>query len=106
MKRALALAGIAGLLLPAVAMADPPDCSRLMRQINHYEGMIQRAEALDKDDWADKTQAHVDMLDDRLASRCPSYSARDEEQEAKRQLAILLKVAAQAAVKFFTMGAM
>ena len=94
-----------GLSLPPVASADPADCGRLMRQINHYEGMIERAEDLGRDDWAEKTGRHLELLEDRLASRCPAYSARDEEQEAARQLALLLKVAASAAVKFFTLGA-
>jgi hypothetical protein len=94
-----------GLLLPAIAAADPPDCGRLMRQINHFEGMVDRAEQLGNDGWSENTQRHVDLLEDRLASRCPSYSARDEQQEAARQLAILMKVAASAAVTFFTLGA-
>jgi hypothetical protein len=100
---ALALIGLSG---PSVATADPADCGRLMRQINHYEGMIERAESRGRDMWAQNTQRHVDLLEDRLASRCPAYSARDEEQEAARQLALLLKVAATAAVKFFTLGAL
>ena len=108
MKLALGLVALALICLshPPVASADPADCSRLMRQINHYEGMVERAEQQGRDGWADNTQRHVDLLEDRLASRCPSYSARDEEQEAARQLALLLKVAAGAALKFFTLGAL
>ncbi len=105
MKSALAFVAAIGLLLSAVASADPSDCGRLMHRINHFEGMVDRAEALGKDDWAEKTQRHVDLLEDRLADRCPSYSARDEQQEAARQLATLLRVAASAAAKFFTLGA-
>jgi hypothetical protein len=104
MKSALAIAAALGLLLPAVAAADPSDCGRLMHRINHFEGMIARAEAVNRDDWAGKTQRHVDLLETQLADRCPSYSARDEQQEAARQMAILLKMAATAAAKFFTMG--
>ena len=104
MKSALAFAAAIGLLLPGVAAADPSDCGRLMHRINHFEGMIDRAEALDRDDWADKTQRHVDLLETQLADRCPAYSARDEQQEAARQMALLLKMAATATAKFFTMG--
>ena len=104
MKSALAFAAAIGLLLPGVAAADPSDCGRLMHRINHFEGMIDRAEALDRDDWAEKTQRHVDLLETQLANRCPAYSARDEQQEAARQMALLLKMAAKAAAKFFTMG--
>jgi len=104
MKSALAFAAAIGLLLPGVAAADPSDCGRLMHRINHFEGMIARAEAVDRDDWADKTQRHVDILETQLADRCPAYSARDEQQEAARQMALLLKMAATAAAKFFTMG--
>jgi hypothetical protein len=105
MGRLLVIVGVAGLLLPGVAVADSPDCARLLRQIYHYEGMVDRADALDNEVWATKTQAHVDLLEDQLAVRCPQYSARDEEQEMKRQFANLMKIAAQAAVKFFTFGA-
>ena len=105
MRSALAFAAAMGLLLPGIAAADPSDCGRLMHRINHFEGMVARAEALGRDDWADKTQSHVDLLETRLADRCPAYSARDEQQEAARQMALLLKIAANAAVKFFTLGA-
>jgi hypothetical protein len=105
MKSALALAVAIGLLVPGVAAADPSDCGRLMHRIIHFEGMVARAEAVGKDDWADKTQQQVELLETQLADRCPSYSARDEQQEAARQLALLLKIAATAAAKFFTMGA-
>lgn len=105
MKSALAFAAAIGLLLAGVAAADPSDCGRLMHRINHFEGMVDRAEAFGKDDWAEKTQRHVDLLETRLADRCPSYSARDEQQEAARQLALLMKLAATAAMKFFTLGA-
>ncbi len=104
MKSALAFAAAIGLLLPGVAAADPSDCGRLMHRIDHFEGMVDRAEALGKDDWAEKTQRHVDLLETQLADRCPAYSARDEQQEAARQMALLLKMAATAAAKFFTMG--
>ena len=104
MKSALAFIFAIGILVPGIAASDPSDCGRLMHQINHFEGMVGRAEALGREDWAEKTQRHVDILETRLADRCPAYSARDEQQEAARQLAILLKVAAKVATKFFTMG--
>jgi hypothetical protein len=104
MKSALAFIFAIGLLVPGIAASDPSDCGRLMYQINHYEGMVGRAEQFGKDDWAEKTQRHVDILEDRLADRCPAFSARDEQQEAARQMALLLKMAATAAAKFFTLG--
>ena len=104
MKSALALVFAIGLLIPGIAASDPSDCGRLMYQITHYEDLVGRAEALGRDDWAEKTQRHVDLLETRLADRCPSFSARDEQQEAARQMALLLKMAATAAAKFFTMG--
>jgi len=105
MKSALVFAVAIGLSLPAVALADPSDCGRMLHRIDHFEGMVDRAEALGRDDWAEKTQRHVDLLEAQLAERCPSYSARDEQQEAARQFALLMKAAATAAVKFFTLGA-
>ncbi len=106
MKWAMISAALVFLLLPGVVSADPPDCARLLRQINHYEGMVDRAEDLGNNYWASQTQNHVDLLEDRLAARCPNYTDRDERQEAAKQMARLLKVAADAAVTFFTMGAM
>ena len=105
MKHLLVAVGVAGCLLPGVVSADSPDCARMLRQIYHYEGMVERADSMGNEVWAEKTQSHVDILEDRLAARCPNYSSRDEEQEIKRQFATLMKVAAQAAVKFFTLGA-
>ncbi len=105
MKSALAFAVAIGLLIPSVAAADPSDCGRLMYRIIHFEGMVERAEAAGKDDWAEKTQRQVELLEVQLADRCPAFSARDEQQEAARQFALLMKVAADAALKFFTLGA-
>jgi len=104
MKSALVFIFTIALLAPGIAASDPSDCGRLMHRINHFEGMVGRAEAAGRDDWADKTQRHVDLLETQLAERCPAYSARDEQQEAARQMALLLKLAATAAVKFFTLG--
>ncbi len=104
MKSALAFVFAIGLLVPGIAASDPSDCGRLMHQIDHFEGMVGRAEARGRGDWAEKTQRHVNLLETRLADRCPAYSARDEQQEAARQMAILLKLAATAAAKFFTLG--
>ncbi len=105
MKSALVFALAIGVLIPAAASADPSDCGRLMHRIHHFEGMVARAEAAGRADWAEKTQRHVDVLEAQLDERCPSYSARDEQQEAERQMALLLKAAATAALKFFTLGA-
>ncbi len=104
MNYAIATGTLLAFMLAGVAAADPPDCARSLRQINHYEEMVERAEQMGNDEWADKTQMHVDLLEDRLASRCPNYTDRDERQEVARQVARLLKVAADAAVTFFTMG--
>lgn len=106
MRSALVLAVALGLLLPGTALADPADCGRLMNQIVHFEGMVERAEQLERDDWAQRTQRHVEVLEARLDERCPSFSARDEQQEAARRFAELLKFAANAAAKFFTLGAL
>jgi hypothetical protein len=105
MKSALASAVAIGFLIPGVAAADPSDCGRLMYRIVHFEGMVERAEAAGRYDWAEKTQRQVGLLETQLADRCPAFSARDEQQEVARQWAKLLKIAATAAAKFFTLGA-
>jgi hypothetical protein len=105
MKSAIALAASLGLLWPAVALADPPDCSRLLRQIYHHEDMVERAEDVGMDEWAETTREHVERLEDRLANRCPRYSARDEQQEIARNLATLAKLAANTVLEIITLGA-
>jgi hypothetical protein len=106
MKLAIVFTAISCLLWPTVALADPPDCARLLRQIYHYEDMVMMAEDRGKLDWAAKTQSHVDRLEDKLGERCPRYSDRDEKQEIARNLSAIVKAAADAAVTFFTLGAL
>jgi hypothetical protein len=105
MKSAIAFAAILGLLWPTVAFADPPDCSRLLRQIYHHVDMVARANQVGRTDWAKLTQQHVERLEGRLANRCPRYSARDEQQEIARNFSTLMKVAATTALEILTLGA-
>jgi hypothetical protein len=105
MKLAIVFTAISCLLWPTVALADPPDCARLLRQIYHYEDMVMMAEDRGKPEWAAKTQGHVDRLEDQLGVRCPRYSDRDEKQEIAKSLAAIAKAAASAAATFFSLGA-
>jgi hypothetical protein len=82
--------------------AHPAECSRLARQIDHFESMQLRAKELDNQLWIDRTQDHVGMLRGMQAARCPDDVPVDSTAEAFKQLVAL---AARAALTYFTFGA-
>jgi hypothetical protein len=110
-----AAAAAALLLLPGVSLAatelpqpvgSPAECARLHRQIAHFEGMAERAENLDNELWAERTQEHVALLRDRQRERCPDDAEDSAAKEAFLAFMNLLKVAGQAALTYFTFGAL
>ena len=103
MRLACAAATIAAMLLPQVAAAGPAQCQRYDRQILHFQGMVERATELERGDWADKTQEHVDLLmAKREAAGCPVPVEDSGMSEAFLQL---LRLAGSAALTYFTFGA-
>ena len=103
------------LLLPGVALAatelpqrvgSPAECARLHKQIAHFEGMVERAEALDNELWAERTQQHVELLRDHQRERCPDDAQDSAAKAAFLAFMNLLKVAGQAALTYFTFGAL
>jgi hypothetical protein len=100
---ALALAIGLSVLLPATASAGTIECRRLTRRVEHFSGMVERARALDNEMWEERTQQHLDLLIVRRAARCPEYA---EDDSAMRALAALMKLAARAAITYFTFGAL
>jgi hypothetical protein len=124
MRFRLAAACAVLLLLPALASADdlpeempesaaktiqlgklnghPAECSRLRRQIDQYALMQKRAKALENELWQARLQNHLDLLHGVQAARCPADVPVDSTGEAFKQL---LKLAAKAAVTYFTFGA-
>ena len=84
---------------------SPAECARLEKQIQHFEGMVERAEALDNDMWAERTQQHVDLLKERQKVRCPRDAEDASAKAAMLAFLNMLKLAGKAALSYFTFGA-
>jgi hypothetical protein len=91
---------------PPLGGAHPAECARLKRQIDHFEGMVERAEEAGNELWSTRTQQHVDLLRKRQSERCPDDAQDNAAKEAFIAFMNLLKVAGQAALTYFTFGAM
>ncbi len=86
----------------AAVNAHPAECARLRRQIDHFAGMMMRAEAAENDMWVERMGIHLERLLTQQAARCPNDVPVDTTSEAFKQL---IKIAAKAAVAYFTFGA-
>jgi len=83
--------------------AHPAECARLSRQIDHFTMMATRAEALENALWMERMEDHLELLKGMQAARCPSDVPVDSGAEAFK---FLVKLAAKAALTYFTFGAM
>lgn len=107
---------ILALVAPAVSFGEPVrsrgnrgDCRRMTKQIDHYEDVI-LAMAKRRGDkaWEASMEAHLSMLKNRRADRCPEYNeqrrllvrAKQQADQMKRMVA----AAGRAAAKYFTGG--
>jgi hypothetical protein len=96
-----------GLLLGAAPAAaqynqaprEPRECTRLTKQIERYEGDIQRARERGNDLWEQAMEQQVERLDARRVERCPQYA---KSNVGAKLLAKAVDVAAKAAWKYFT----
>ncbi len=86
-------------------LGHPAECARLRKQIDHFEGMVDRAEAQGNAMWTERTGQHVSLLRERQKLRCPSDVPDDSAMQAFLMFMSLLKVAGQAALTYFTFGA-
>jgi uncharacterized protein YfaA (DUF2138 family) len=121
MKLAVVVAACALVLLPGVVSAQvvgadeaeqklsklsvsahPAECARLRRQIDHFYGMMERAHAFENDLWEQRLANHLELLLAMQQARCPNDVRIDETGEAFKQF---LKLAAKAAITYFTFGA-
>jgi len=82
--------------------AHPAECARLNRQIDHFTGMYQRANAAGNQMWQDRMTIHLDRLLSIQMQRCPNDVAVDNTSKAFKAM---LKLAARAAIAYFTFGA-
>jgi hypothetical protein len=88
------------------ANAHPAECARLARQIDHFEGMQERAQQLGNELWVERTQQHVALLREQQKERCPDDASDNAAKQAWYAFMNLLKVAGKAALTYFTFGAM
>ncbi len=103
LRDAAAAACAAALLLPAAAAAGSPQlCARYARQIAHYENMREAAAERGSALWEERLSSQVALLRGRAEQDCPDLFQDDSTAEA---MAALLKVAARAALTYFTLGA-
>lgn len=103
MRLALAAAVMLLWVVPAAAASrNPAACMRIAHQLVHYDTMKQRAAALGNEMWMNRFKAHIADLEDQQAEICPDQAAANRTAQ---QLADLLKLAAQGALSFFTLGA-
>jgi hypothetical protein len=102
----LAVAALAaGLFAPLGAQAaGPAECARLRRQIAHFQGMTDRAEALENEMWTERMGQHLAQLKGRQANRCPDDVPTDDS--TARAFMQLMRLAGSAALTYFTFGAM
>jgi len=105
--KSLAVAVFAACLLAplgAGATGGPAECARLRRQIDHFHDMTNRAEALENEMWTERMGDHLALLKGRQAERCPQDVPTDDS--TARAFMQLLRVAGEAALTYFTFGAM
>ena len=83
-------------------------CSRLTRQVSHFQDVADRARERDDELWLASTAAHIERLRDRRSRLCPEYDrfvARVRTEEFWRQTYALTIAGAKSAMRYFTFGA-
>ena len=73
------------------------ECRRIAKQIIHFENVKAMAEERNDGPWTAGTQAHIAQLEGRWNELC--YNGVDQWQVAFNKL---VKVAAEAAIRYFT----
>lgn len=108
--RSIVIAFTLALLMasPATAVQHPNrgQCRQLTKQIETHSHTVARAQVRGNAMWARATQAHINRLDQRRMKLCPDLYSLSARAQALEKMKQYTKMAAQAAVRFFTMGAM
>lgn len=79
------------------------ECNYLTQRIDFFSARLARARAVGDSAWESRFAGHVTELVNQRAATCPGYGAGAQAQAAMLEL---LKLGGQAALTFFTMGAM
>ena len=107
---------LVGLHLAALVVALPASaqqgrynghCSRLTRQISHFQDVADMARARDDERWLAATAAHIESLRDRRSRLCPEYDRfveRVRTEEFWRDTYALTIAGARTALRYFTFG--
>ena len=101
-----------GLPTPAAGGEPVPmrrTCKRLDKQIARYEGVVEMAKARRDWAWYDASRAHVERLTDRRPKICPEQVAEEKREYFRRGARAarqMVKFASDAAIRYFTAGAM
>jgi hypothetical protein len=102
MRRVLLVLGL--VLVAGSAAADPPQCKYLDKQVVYYTQQRDRAKQLGSGLWVDRMNTQLGALNARRKEAgCPD---RSSAAIIAAELNALLKLAAEGALTFFTMGAM
>jgi hypothetical protein len=92
--------------VPAPRTTPPPErinvarCRRIAKQIVHFENVKDMADQRDNVLWANATQDHLDRLEAQWWGQCDQT-----DDTYAREFTRLLRLAARAAIKYFTWGA-
>jgi hypothetical protein len=90
--------------LAASAGANPAECARLRRKIDHFQGMYDRAVELENQLWTERMGTQLTLLRKRQLDRCPQDVPKDDS--TAKAFMQLLRVAGAAALTYFTFGAL
>ena len=101
--------GLASLFLaPAAPAADryKKQCSVINKQLIRYDGVAKMARERGDASWHDATREQIKRLETREKKLCPEQFAAGRARRARREMAQLMRVAGQAALRYFTFGAL
>ena len=86
-------------------------CQKMSRQIEQFYDVVDRAEERENAAWASHTRSHIAHLEKRLLKQCPRFMERQEQIAAQiaheknvETMKKLMKIAAEAAMKYYTGG--
>jgi len=79
-------------------------CRQLTKQLDHYTGVADMARQRNNASWERATVAQMNRLTNRRLRLCPEWGLDTRAKQVMAQAREIVKAAAQAAIKYFTMG--
>lgn len=103
--------GLACLVSGSAVAESAKRCKQMTKQIRQFYQVVKTAEAAENAAWSDATRQHIARLEKRRLSHCPLYMARQQHiaekirhDENVEEMKAMMKVAAEAAMKYYTGG--